>query len=328
MTKMNKTLKVILGLLSVVVVLLVAIVIISYFVLTSKIPEYTGEISVSGIENEVKIFRDEFGTPFIIADEDTDAIFALGYVHAQERLFQMDITRRAGMGRLSEVLGSSTIPFDKMFRTMGIFKLVEESFPKVNPLSQKTLEAYSAGVNAYIKEAEGNYTFEFDVLGYDPEPWKPEHSLVMIKLMAWELNISWWTDIAFSHLVQKLGEEKVRGILPDFDENAPTIIPKHLKSAANITSDFYQVDKEFREFMGFVGTHIGSNNWVVNSNKSESGDIIIANDPHLAFQAPGKFIGLFAKPNNYAGIVGFQCLERFRMEYRKATSLEIAMVIE
>lgn len=298
---MNKTLKVFLGLLSVVIVLLGAIVVISYFVLSSKIPEYSGEISVSGISNEVKIFRDEFGTPFIIAEDDTDAIFALGYVHAQERLFQMDITRRAGSGRLSEVLGRTTIPFDKMFRTMGIFKLVEESFPKLNPLSQKTLEAYAKGVNAYIKEADGNFTFEFDVLGYEPEPWEPAHSLVMIKLMAWELNISWWTDIAFSHLVQKLGEEKVRGILPDFDENAPTIIPKHLKTAASITSDFYQVDKDFREFMGFVGTHIGSNNWVVNSNKSESGDIIIANDPHLAFQAPGKFMFSVIRSNGWNG---------------------------
>ena len=298
---MYKALKIFFGLLSVVIVLLVAIVVISYFVLSSKIPEYSGEFAVTGISNEVKIFRDEFGIPFIIAEEDTDAIFALGYVHAQERLFQMDITRRAGMGRLSEVLGKTTIPFDKMFRTLGIFKLVQESFPKLNPLSQKTLEAYAAGVNAYIKEVEGNCAFEFDVLGYEPEPWKPEHSLVMIKLMAWELNISWWTDIAFSHLVQKLGEEKVRGILPDFDENGPTIIPKHLKSAANITSDFYRVDKEFREFMGFVGTHIGSNNWVVNSSKSESGEVIIANDPHLAFQAPGKFMFSVVRSNGWNG---------------------------
>lgn len=298
---MNKSLKIFLGLLSIVIVLIISIFVISYFVLSAKIPEYSGEITVSGISDEVKIYRDEFGTPFIIAEDNTDAIFALGYVHAQERLFQMDISRRAGEGRLSEIFGASTIPFDKMFRTLGIYKLVKKSFPKLNPLSQKILEAYSYGVNAYIKEAEGNYTFEFDVLGYEPELWKPEHSLVMIKLMAWELNISWWTDIAFSNLVQKLGEEKVSGILPDFDENAPTIIPKQLKSASTITSGFYQVDKEFREFMGLVGTHIGSNNWVVNSNKSESGTVIIANDPHLAFQAPGKFMFSVIRSNGWNG---------------------------
>ncbi len=298
---MAKFLKISFGLFLTLIALLIAISVISYFVLTSKIPEYSGEVKVVGISNEVNIFRDEYGIPFIITEDEEDAIFALGYVHAQERLFQMDITRRAGEGKLSEILGSKTIPFDKMFRTMGLYKLVEKSLAKLNPLSQKYLKAYAAGVNAYIKEADGNLTFEFDVLGYEPEPWKPEHSLVMVKLMAWELNISWWTDIAFSHLVQKLGEEKVREILPDFDENAPTIIPKHLESASKITTQFYQVDKEFREFMGFVGTHIGSNNWVVNGNKSENGKPIIANDPHLAFQAPGKFMFSVIRSNGLNG---------------------------
>jgi penicillin amidase len=298
---MKKTSKIIFGIIGTVVVLLIAIVIISYSVLNSKLPSYNGEVKVTGVSNEVEIYRDEYGIPFIITEDEEDAIFALGYVHAQERMFQMDLTRRAGEGRLSEILGSKTIPFDKMFRTMGLYKLVEESYPKLNPLSQKYLESYAAGVNAYIKEADGNFTFEFDVLGYEPELWKPEHSLVMVKLMAWELNISWWTDIAFSHLVQKLGEEKVRGILPDFDENAPTIIPKHLSSASKITTQFYQVDKEFREFMGFVGTHIGSNNWIVNGNKSESGKTIIANDPHLAFQAPGKFMFSVIRSNGLNG---------------------------
>jgi len=298
---MNKYFKIGFSLLVTIFALLVAIIIISYFILKSKIPEYNGEVSVNGITNEVKIYRDKHAIPFIIADEELDAAFALGYVHAQERLFQMDISRRAGQGRLSEIFGNSTIPFDKMFRTIGISKLVEEFFPKLNPLSIKYLHAYSEGVNSYIKEANGNYTFEFDVLGYEPELWKPEHSLIIAKLMAWELNISWWTDIAFSNLVQKLGEDKVKQILPNFDENAPTIIPKNLKFAKTVNNDFYKVDIDFRQFMGFAGTHIGSNNWVVNKQKSESGKVIIANDPHLAFQVPGKFMFSVIRSNGWNG---------------------------
>ncbi len=198
---MNKVIKIVIGLFGTILALAVGILIISYFVLQSKIPTYSGEVSVSGISGDVKIYRDDHAIPFVIADNDLDATFALGYLHAQERLFQMDISRRAGEGRLSEVLGSKTIPFDKMFRTIGIYKLCENSFSKLNLRTKEILNAYSKGVNAYIKEANGNYTFEFDVLGYEPEPWKPEHSLVLGKLMAWELNISWWTDIAFSHLV-------------------------------------------------------------------------------------------------------------------------------
>jgi len=298
---MNKYLKIGIGLFVTILALLAAIIVISYFVLEAKIPEYNGLVNVSGISNEVKIYRDKHAIPFIIAEDEFDAVFALGYVHAQERLFQMDLSRRAGEGRLSEIFGNTTIAFDKMFRTIGIFKLVEETFSQSNPLSIKYLETYSAGVNSYIKEAKGNYTFEFDVLGYEPELWKPEHSLVLAKLMAWELNISWWTDMAFSHLVQKLGEDKVKEILPDFDENAPTIIPQYLISATSLEPDFYQVDKDFREFMGFVGTHIGSNNWVVNSKKSKSGAVIIANDPHLAFQAPGKFMFSVIRSNGWNG---------------------------
>ncbi len=299
--QMSKVLKIIFGLLGTFIALVIGIIIISYFVLQSKIPEYSGNVSVTGISNNVKVYRDEHAIPFVIAEDDYDATFALGYIHAQERLFQMDISRRAGEGRLSEILGSKTIPFDKMFRTLGIYKLGVGSLSKLNPLTKKMLEAYSNGVNAYIKEADGNYTFEFDVLGYEPELWKPEHSLVLTKLMAWELNISWWTDIAFSHLVQKLGEEKVKKILPDFDENAPTIIPKHLRTTSIIPTNFYNVDKAYREFTGFVGTHIGSNNWVVNSKKSESGNVIIANDPHLAFQAPGKFMFSVVRSKGWSG---------------------------
>lgn len=296
---MNRTLKIVLSLTATLIVILIAFGIISYSVLKSKIPEYNGEQVVSGLINDVHVYRDSFAVPYIIAEDELDAAFALGYVHAQERLFQMDMTRRAGEGRLSEVLGSKTIPYDKMFRTLGLYKIVCRDYEKLDTLSKKYLDAYSKGVNAYIKDADGNLTFEFDILGYDPYPWKPEHSLVLAKLLAWELNISWWTDIAFSHLVQKLGAEKVAEIIPDFDENAPTIIPSKLKKLAKVPLGLYQVDKEYREFAGFVGTHIGSNNWVVNGKKSESGSVLIANDPHLAFQAPGKFMFVVIRSNGW-----------------------------
>lgn len=262
---------------------------ISYFMLKNTMPQYEGEIKLAGLSAEVNIFRDKWGIPMIKAENDEDAAFALGYVHAQERLFQMDIARRAGEGRLSEIFGSKTVALDKMFRTVGIYKTARESFPKLNPLSQKLLIAYSKGVNEYLKEAKGNYTPELDVLGYDPYPWKPEHSLVIAKLMGWELNISWWTDLMFSHLIQKFGETKARELIPDFPQNSPTIIPSGLGSLSSVSTELIDVDKAYRELVGFTGTHIGSNNWVVNGNKSVSGKPMIANDPHLSFTAPGRW---------------------------------------
>ncbi len=295
---MNKWLKIVIGILSVVLVLVIFVIGLSYYFLNQTLPEYSGTVNVNGISSEIKIFRDSNAVAYIVADNDLNAYFALGYVHAQERLFQMDITRRAGLGRLSEVLGSKTVIFDKMFRTLGLYETVKKYYPQIHKESRDMLEAYTKGVNAYIKEAKGKYQIEFDVLEYDPEPWEPEHSLLLVKLMAWELNISWWSDLAFTHLVQKLGIEKAREVMPSYDENAPTIIPKETKKFAEIPLDLIHIDREFRKFTGFVGTHIGSNNWVVNGNLSESGKVLIANDPHLAFQAPGKWVVTVIRSKN------------------------------
>ncbi|MCX7874771.1 MAG: penicillin acylase family protein [Melioribacteraceae bacterium] len=273
--------------------------IISYFMLKKSLPIYDDEIKVHHLKNRIEIYRDENAIPLIIAKEDEEAAFALGFLHAQERFFQMDISRRAGEGRLSEIFGSKLLTIDKMFRTMGIKKISKENFYKINPLSQKILIAYSNGVNEFIKYSKGKYQVEFDILGYDPELWKPEHSLMIAKLMGWELNISWWTDIVFSQLVQKFGEEKAKELIPHYPENAPTIIPQQLKNSKLISSEIIDIDRSYRKFIGFVGTHIGSNNWVVNSYKSSSGKPIIANDPHLAFSQPGKWFFVMIRSQNW-----------------------------
>ncbi|MBU2505176.1 MAG: penicillin acylase family protein [Bacteroidetes bacterium] len=271
-------------------ILISAFAVISYFVVNSYLPDYDGETNSTKISAAVNIYRDENAVPKIIAENEFDAIFALGYAHAQERLFQMDLSRRAGEGRLSEIFGSKTLPFDKMFRTVGIYEHVRSNYEKLSDISKYYLSAYCDGVNHFIQEKNGKHSVEFDLLGYDPYPWQPEHSLIIAKLMAWELNISWWTDIAFTHLLQKIGEEKLLEIIPDFDENAPTIIPDGIQKYASLPIDFINTDRAFREFMVYGGTHLGSNNWVVNKNHSASGSPIIANDPHLAFSAPAKWL--------------------------------------
>ena len=214
--------------------------------LISSLPQYKGEISSNKITSDIEIYRDSLAVPYIIAKSDEDVAFALGYLHAQERLFSMDLVRRAGEGRLSEILGPKALPFDKMFRTVGIERNILKNYKQYNPDIIRLLQSYSDGVNAYIKERKGNCGIEFDVLGYQPEEWKPIHSLIVIKMMAWELNISWWTDLTYTELIQKLGKEKVLEILPDYPEDAPTIIADNLKNFPNINSDFVETDKAFR----------------------------------------------------------------------------------
>lgn len=260
---------------------------IFYNSLTESLPVYVGELSVPSLKSEVKIYFDSLAIPYIFAENDEDAAFILGYLHARERMFSMDMIRRAGEGRLSEIFGVETLPFDKMFRTVGLSRTAKMIKDKMNPEGLKLLETYSRGVNFYLEEKKNKYPIEFDVLGYLPEKWKPEHSIIVIRMMAWELNLGWWTDLTFTELVQKLGEEKVKEILPGYPQNAPTIIPADIKKFAQINSNFIETDKAFRKFIGMTGTHLGSNNWVVNSQMSVSGKPIIANDPHLAYRAPG-----------------------------------------
>jgi penicillin amidase len=308
---MRTWLKVTIGIVFTLIIIFVVGGYIFYHSLTESLPSYQGELWVSmpsakapSLKSDVKIYFDSLAVPYILANNDEDAAFTLGYLHASERMFSMDLIRRAGEGRLSEIFGVETLPFDKMFRTVGIYRTAMMIKKKMNPEALKLLEAYSRGVNFYLEEKKDKYPVEFDVLGYQPEEWKPEHSIIVIRMMAWELNLGWWTDLTFTELVQKLGEEKVKEILPGYPENAPTIIPADIKKFAQINSNFIETDKAFRKFIGMTGTHLGSNNWVVNSQMSASGKPIIANDPHLAYRAPGIWYAAVIKSPqwNAAGV--------------------------
>lgn len=240
--------RLIFGVIGSVLILIFAFVLFSYVMLNKYVPDYEGEVEVTGITNTVKIYRDSAAVAYIEAKTELDASFGLGYVHAQERLFQMDMLRRAGEGRLSEILGSKTIQFDKMFRTLGLYETCVNHYDQLNKKSRSYLEAYSRGVNTYMQEAEGHHSVEFDVLGYDPYEWKPQHSYLVSKIMAWQLNIGWWSDISFAHLVQNIDLAKVREIIPDYEENAPTIIPTDYKNQRRLSLDYIKLNKEFRSF--------------------------------------------------------------------------------
>lgn len=286
---MKRSIKIIIGIISSIFIFLFAFAAISYLLLKSYVSDYEWESRTDQITEDIKIYRDSNAVPYIITGNQTDAAFGLGFVHAQERLFQMDIARRAGQGKLSEVFGNQTLEFDLMFRKLRIERTAGEHYNQLSPLSKDMLTAYSKGVNYYLDQFDGKYSVEFDVIGYQPERWTPKHSIIIAKMLAFELNLSWWSDITFSHLLQKFDEERVKEIIPDYPENAPTIIPDHIKNFPPVSLDLIKSDKAYRDFIKFTGTHIGSNNWVVNANKSQSGKSIIANDPHLAYQAPGRW---------------------------------------
>jgi len=172
---MRTWLKVTIGIILSLIIIFVVGGYIFYKSLTESLPVYKGQLKAPSLKSEVKIYFDSLAIPYIFAENDEDAAFTLGYLHARERMFSMDMIRRAGEGRLSEIFGVETLPFDKMFRTVGLSRTAKMIKEKMNPEGLKLLEAYSRGVNFYVEEKKNEYPVEFDVLGYQPEEWKPEH---------------------------------------------------------------------------------------------------------------------------------------------------------
>jgi penicillin G amidase len=291
---MPKWLKILLGLSITAFIFLAVLGFIFYNMLTSPLPVYEGEIRKVLIKEDLEIYRDSMAVPYILARNETDAAFALGYVHAQERMFTMDIIRRAGDGNLSEVIGKEMLPFDKMFLTIGIKKYAFDNIKNVAPEVRELLSSYAAGVNLYIRDHKGKYPVEFDILGYEPSEWKPENSLAIIRLLGWELNIAWWVDYSYALITAKLGEEKAREFLPEYNYSTPHSLPLAFINN-DVDLSFVQTDRKFRQWFGFGGTQIGSNNWVISDSASMSGMPIIANDPHLAYSAPGRWMAAVIK---------------------------------
>jgi len=219
-------------------ILLVAAGITLFFLFSSltkkSFYEETGSINVKGITKSVDVLKDDFGVAHVRAENETDMYFAMGYTHAQDRLWQMDISRRAGEGRLSEVFGKDALEYDKLFRTIGINRIAHQLYAQISPKSKEILQQYAAGVNYFMESHSQKLPLEFDILNYKPYEWKPEHSLMIIRLMGWELNISWYTDFLFGEIVKKFGYEKAKEFFPNYPEDKPFIISDREKAADNI----------------------------------------------------------------------------------------------
>ena len=287
---LSKRSKVIIGITGVVLVLGIAVFLFLRYQVRKSFPQTTGTISVAGLQHPVQVSRDSYGVPRIEAANEHDLMLALGYVHAQDRLWQMDMIRRVGEGRLSELFGMETVPFDKMFRIIGIRNIAERLEQNISPASRNLLQWYADGVNAFINTHKGKYPVEFDMLRYDPEPWQPVHSLIVTRMMAWELNLSWWTDLTYGAIAERVGLEKALDIFPSFPPDVPPIVPSEAwRKYAALTGDFLKTAQSFASLMGSPGILGGSNAWAVAPSKSEGGKVMLANDTHLRLESPSKW---------------------------------------
>ncbi|MGR3763967.1 penicillin acylase family protein [Rossellomorea sp. NS-SX7] len=264
-----------------------------------SLPVTTGTIALSGLSQDVEVIRDEQGVPHISATNEKDLFIAQGYVQAQDRLFQMDLSRRQASGRLSEIIGEKTVERDKFFRTLGLRRAAEVSYTAYPEEAKQILEWYAEGVNAFIKEAdeEGRLPVEFTLMGYKPEEWKPVDSLTIGKYMAFDLGGHWHGQAFRYWALKNLPEEKAYDLFPSYPEDAPEILSAIGEFTIDIEDSFAGavIPPEFN----------GSNNWVVSGGKTKSGKPLLADDPHLSLGAPSIWyqMHLKAPEMNVSGVI-------------------------
>lgn len=253
-------------------------------VLHSPRPLRKGNLTLVGLSERVEVIRDRWDVPHIYAHSMEDVFFAQGFIHAQERFWQMDFNRRLVAGRLSEILGADAIPLDRWMRTLSMRRVAEVQAKKVKNITTPILEAYAAGVNAFI--GLGEMPVEIALLGYQPGPWGPADSLAWVKMMAWDLCVNWEAEILRAQLIAKLGAEKAAELEPPHAAVQPLIIPPGVDYSLIGNSALKRADQA-KPFTGPTSQEgLGSNNWVLSGKRTSTGRPLLANDMHLGMTIP------------------------------------------
>jgi len=299
--------------------LVVLLCLVAYGYLRRSLPLVDGTLVVSGIGNAVEIIRDADSIPHVFASTRLDALYGLGYVHAQDRLWQMEFQRRIGHGRLSEIFGTATVPQDRFLRTVGFGRAASSAWERLTPESRRPIDAYVRGVNAFIESHHGRFPPEFTLLRFEPQPWSGVDVLVWVKMMAWDLSANYSYELMRLDLMARVGPARTAELLPRYPDAGLSILSPEAarriplsppepaggssKRPADATAGALQTSGSWsaaltRALSGGDGSvrglllggtradALGSNNWVVDGTLTASGKPLLANDPHLGTHVP------------------------------------------
>ncbi|MHB1066633.1 MAG: penicillin acylase family protein [Candidatus Nanopelagicales bacterium] len=281
----------------------------------ASFPQVSGEVVVPGLSAPVTVIRDGLGVPQVYADSVEDLFMAQGYVHAQDRFWEMDVRRHITSGRLSEMFGASQVTTDSFLRTLGWRRVAEQELELLSDRSRAILDAYARGVNAYLAEREGSrLSLEYAVLGlqnpdYSPEPWQPADSVAWLKALAWDLRGNMEDEIYRAVMSASVGVEQAEALFPpypyathrpiveggavvdgvfraDATPAGPVLGATVLGAARPALLAVQAASRLLDAWLGPSGEGIGSNSWVVSGEHTETGLPLLANDPHLAPMMP------------------------------------------
>ena len=292
---------------SLIVVLCILVSAFGLYTVRRSFPQIKGEIKAQSLDGTVDVYRDEFGVPHIYATTEHDLFFAQGYIHAQDRFWQMDFWRHIGSGRLSEMFGASQLDTDKFLRTLGWARIAQQELDAIDPDFKAVLQAYADGVNAYLSDQQGSeLSLEYAILkllnaGYKPEPWQPLHTLTWGKAMAWDLGGNMDKEINRAILLKTLTPEQMGELYPTYPTDHPYILPEfqlgkessdrelatgHWTELAEALEKISKKSAALDKLIGPRGSGIGSNSWVISGKLTTTGKPLLANDTHLPIQMP------------------------------------------
>ncbi len=262
-----------------------------YWTFYRPLPEYDATIQLPNLAERVEIYWGPYGVPHIYAENKHDLYMALGYVHAQDRLWQMTLSQLAAQGRFAEFFGKELVPVDKFQRTIGFWRIAQKMEARLPDSTSRILQAYSAGVNRYVAMNEKELPLQFALTGMDPIPWTPTHSLALARLLGWQLNTAWKMELTYTLLSKKLPPSKFNELFPDHKISTDSIdsVSADAASFSAVMSPLLHYNKIYKQLMGIHDAQTGSNAWAVAGSRTSSDKPLLAGDPHLGLVIPGKW---------------------------------------
>ncbi len=296
-------------------------------------PESKISIETDFIKNDVSVYKNQYSIPHIISKNESDAYFMLGFMHAQDRLWQMETLRRKANGTLAEILGIEYVELDIFNRLIGFNRISKQIYSSLEEQSKNILEYYTNGINFFIEENKKRLPFEFNALDFKPNKWIPQDCIAIFRLFAFEESSSFWNDLAMSEIAETIGVEKAKQLLPYYNLTAPFIFDEQSIVYQSVRSDntqkkdsinipinktasnslffkegfqeFSQVNKIFqniKEKYFPTNSIIGSNSWSVKNKQSNCA--ILVSDLHLPLSLPPRLYQIHITSNEF-NVVGF-----------------------
>lgn len=268
------------------------VVVVAYWFLSRSLPDYDEDFTVAGISAPVEIIRNNDNVPHIFGATDADVFYALGFAHAQDRLWQMTMLRRTAQGRLSEVFGSRTVKIDELMRRYDLYTYARESVAAQDAETTAALDAYARGVNAWIGQvnlgARGRGAPEMFFFSSEIAAWQPADSLAILKLMALQLSGQLGHEVLRARMSLLLPGERLRDILPDDPGQPIAALPDYASLAPGLIPSQMPIRVAEGPFSPFTKPQFAgaSNAWAAAPSRSAAGGTLLANDPHLGFSAP------------------------------------------